>query len=163
MDERIGILGGTFDPVHIGHLLAARDAGEALDRLRVIFVPTAIPPHKLDREISPAKIRMAMLQLAIRDQPAFAVSDVELRREGPSFSIDTVEVLKGDLPGSELFFLIGRDNLRAIRTWKEPGRLFSICIVVLIGRPGSTPPAREDDLPGPARTLDIHRTKFFAY
>jgi nicotinate-nucleotide adenylyltransferase len=155
--ENIGILGGTFDPIHVGHLLAAQDTMEALTLDRVIFVTASIPPHKTGKGISPAETRLAMVKLAVENNPSFYASDIEIRRSGPSFSVDTVEDLKCNFPNSEFFFLVGEDNLPEIWAWKEPERLFGLCRMVVIGRPGGRNPARDMDLPGPVITLNIHR------
>jgi nicotinate-nucleotide adenylyltransferase len=87
--DKLGILGGTFDPIHIGHLLLARDAMEALHLDKIVFVPAAVPPHKLDRKTTSAAIRLAMVRLALEETPAFEVSEAEFQRGGPSFSVDT--------------------------------------------------------------------------
>lgn len=157
--KRIGILGGTFDPIHVGHLLVARDAKDALKLDRVIFVPASTPPHKMDRETAPAASRLAMVHLAVQDDPDFSVSEIEYQRSGPSFSIDTIESLKEEFSGNDLFFLIGEDNLGEIWSWKEPERLFHDCRVIVIGRPGGDRMTIPSDLPGPATALDIHRIR----
>jgi len=155
--EQIGILGGTFDPIHTGHLLVAQDAMGALSLTRVIFVPAAVPPHKLERKKTSAQTRFEMVQLAVKGNLSFYVSDIEYKRSGPSFSIDTIAALKDEYSGSELYFLLGEDNLRDIWSWKEPERLFSLCEVVVIGRPGENLVEQPADLPGKLIMLDIHR------
>ena len=157
--KKTGILGGTFDPIHIGHLLVARDAMDALGLDRVVFVPAAAPPHKADRPTAPAASRLAMVHLAVRDDPDFSISEVEFRRSGPSFSIDTIGELERELPGNDLYFLIGEDNLGEIWSWKEPEALFRRCRVVVIGRLGSDRLTISPDLPGPVTTLDIQRIR----
>ena len=156
-EKKIGILGGTFDPVHIGHLLVAQDAREALGLARVVFVPAASPPHKMAGAIAPGSARFEMIQLAIRDNPAFSVSDVEFRRSGHSFSVDMVDELGKELGEVDLHFLIGEDNLKDIWSWKEPERLFRICRIVVIGRAGNRREQGPLELPGPVLALDIHR------
>jgi nicotinate-nucleotide adenylyltransferase len=155
--KKIGVLGGTFDPIHVGHLLVARDAMDALELDRVIFVPASIPPHKLETDMAPAESRLAMVRLAIGDDPDFSVSEVDFLRSGPSFSIDTVKRLQEEFPGNDLFFLIGEDNLGEIWSWKDPERLFQECRVIVIGRPGGDRITIPSDIPGPATALDIHR------
>ncbi len=155
--EKIGILGGTFDPIHVGHLLVAQDAMGALALARVVFVPAALPPHKMGRKTAPAQARLEMVHLAVRGNPSFSVSDIEFRRSGPSFSVDTITTLRDEFSGGEIFFLIGEDNLKDLWSWKEPERLFSLCQVVVIGRPGEKCLMETRDLPGEVRRLDIHR------
>ncbi len=157
--KKIGILGGTFDPIHIGHLLVGRDAMDALELDRIIFVPASIPPHKMETEMAPAANRLAMVHLAVRDDPDFSVSEVDFWRSGPSFSIDTIARLREEFPENDLFFLIGEDNLEEIWSWKEPERLFRECRVIVIGRPGGGGMTVPSDLPGPATALDIHRIR----
>jgi len=155
--EKIGILGGTFDPVHFGHLLLAQDAMEALGLDRVTFVPASVPPHKMEKETTSASDRYEMVRLAVEDNPLFTLSDVEFKRSGPSFSVDTITRLKEEIGDGDLYFLIGADNLDEIWTWKDPEKLFQICRVVVIGRPGLELESKQNDLPGPVTTLDILR------
>ncbi len=119
--ETIGILGGTFDPVHHGHLILARDAVEQLGLTRLIFVPAAINPHKLARggPAAPADARLAMLRAAIAGEPRFGVDDCELRRAGPSFSIDTVREFHARWPEAGLVYLLGADNIADLPTWRD--------------------------------------------
>ena len=155
--EKIGVLGGTFDPIHLGHLLVARDAMEALGLDRVIFVPAAAPPHKVKEETAPAPQRYEMVRLAVEDNPSFSVSGVEIQRSGPSFSVDTVIRLRKEHEQGDFFFLIGEDNLDDIWSWKEPEKLFQICHVVVIGRAGRDRESKRIELPGPVTNLDVHR------
>jgi nicotinate-nucleotide adenylyltransferase len=155
--EKIGILGGTFDPIHTGHLLVAQDAMGALALTRVIFVPAAVPPHKTGRRKTSARTRFEMVQLAVKGNSSFSVSDIEFKRSGPSFSIDTIAALKDEYSGNEFFFLIGEDNLRDIWSWKKPEQLFGLCEVVVIGRPGEKLVDQPAELPGNLTRLDIHR------
>jgi nicotinate-nucleotide adenylyltransferase len=116
---RLGLYGGTFDPIHHGHLILARDAMELLNLDRVIFIPAAISPHKLASTPAPAQLRRDMVAAAIADDPAFAVDDLELHRSGPSFTIDTVEEMESRHAGAELFYFIGYDNIAELHTWRR--------------------------------------------
>ena len=138
---RLGIFGGTFNPIHWGHLVLAETARETLALDRVVFIPTRHPPHKRASHLLPGSVRFALVQLAIRDHPNFVASDIELQREGPSYSIDTVRILHQQLPQAKLFLLMGADML-SVRwiAWDELKRL---CTVVVAHRPGSRPVRRE--------------------
>ena len=138
---RIGIFGGTFNPVHVGHLLLADTARDVLALDRVLFVPTSQPPHKRAKDLLPGAVRLELLNLAIRDNPAFVASDIELQREGVSYSIDTVRTLHQQLPQAKLFLLLGQDMLGVEwLAWEEITRL---CTVAAAGRPGTKPPRRK--------------------
>jgi nicotinate-nucleotide adenylyltransferase len=142
----LGILGGTFDPVHLGHLAVAEEAREALDLERVIFVPAARPPHKLDVEVSPAEHRAAMLDLAVRDNPDFAISRMELERPGPSYSVDTVAAIAGQSAREgrpEPVFILSAEALEGLPTWREPRRILELSRIAVAPRPGSAVPGRD--------------------
>lgn len=130
---RIGVFGGTFDPVHVGHLAIANAALEELTLDRVYFVPARRSPLKEDRPIASADDRLAMLGAATRDEPRFRVSRVELDREGPSFTVDTLETMRGE---GELFLILGSDAYADFERWHEPGRIRHLATVVLAARPG---------------------------
>ena len=132
---RIGVFGGTFNPVHLGHLLLAETARDALQLDRVLFIPTRRPPHKRLPGLLDGTVRLRMVRLAIKDHPAFAASDLELQRSGPSYSIDTVTALRCALPDAKLFLLIGQDML-AVR-WAAWNELKRLCTVAAVRRPGS--------------------------
>ena len=133
---KTGILGGTFNPIHLAHLRIAEQAQQTFRLDRVIFIPAADPPHKtIAGEVSFAH-RMAMVERAIRDYPAFEASDLETRRSGKSFSVDTLEILQRQDPAGERFFIIGLDSYREIASWKDFARLFSLCHLVVATRPG---------------------------
>lgn len=134
---RIGILGGTFDPVHIGHLRIAEEIGEDLALDKVYLVPGGQPPHKKNQRITPFKDRLAMARLAIKDNERLDVLDLEGRREGLSYSIETFQDLTHRFaPEAEFFFLIGADAFFEIKTWKEYQRLFDYTHFVVFRRPG---------------------------
>ena len=133
---KTGILGGTFNPVHMAHLAIAEEVKQAFQLDRILFIPAAEPPHKdVAGEVS-FKHRLAMVKLAIQDKPDFQVSDLEIRRQGKSYSVDTLEILKQEDPDGELFFIIGLDSYRDIASWKEFDRIFSLCQLVVTTRPG---------------------------
>jgi nicotinate-nucleotide adenylyltransferase len=134
--KRLGILGGTFDPIHSGHLILAEQLKEELKLQKVIFIPSANPPHKVNHPISPAKDRMKMVKLAIRDNPDFLISDLELKRKGKSYTIDTLTRFAKLYQDSELFFLLGSDAIDELPTWKEPYKIFQKVKVVVALRPG---------------------------
>jgi len=120
-DGPIGILGGTFDPIHVAHLAIAEEAREALGLAKVVFIPAALPPHKVDRPVSEPRHRLAMVELAIADNPAFEASRVELDRTGPSYTADTLERLA--LDGADLVLILSAEAFRELRTWHEPQRI----------------------------------------
>lgn len=136
MPKRIGIMGGTFDPVHCGHLLVAEQAREQLNLDEVWFMPAGIPPHKKREGISHATDRMAMLQLAIADHPSFRVTDVELRREGPSYTVDTMSILTRQNPDAQFFFLVGADMIDILPKWHRFEELAVMVTFVGVARPG---------------------------
>ncbi len=136
ISEKIGILGGTFNPVHLGHLILAEQAREQYELSRVLLVPCAQPPHKAPSNLASAKQRMGMLRLALEHDLHLEASNMEIHRGPPSYSVDTVQELKDDLPDSELFFVIGADSLLDLHTWKNVDRLLDLCTFVTYGRPG---------------------------
>lgn len=134
---RVGVIGGTFDPIHIGHLIIAEGARDALDLQRVIFVPAGQPPHKRSSRISPAEHRLKMVRLAIAGNGCFTASRVDIDREGPSYTVDTVRLLHDAWgPDVRIYLLIGGDSLAELPTWYQPERLLEICQVVAVPRPG---------------------------
>ncbi|MEX2118291.1 MAG: nicotinate-nucleotide adenylyltransferase [Pirellulales bacterium] len=134
---RLGLFGGTFDPVHYGHLLLAELCREAAGLDTVWFVPAAVPPHKLDRELAPAAQRVEMLELAIGGQESFAVGTMEVDRGGVSYTVDTLAAMAAEYPGSELFLLLGADSLRDLPTWREPGRILELATPLVARRSGA--------------------------
>jgi nicotinate-nucleotide adenylyltransferase len=135
---RWGLFGGTFDPIHIGHLRCASEMLEIFDLNRIIFVPAARPPHKLYAAITPFCHREQMVRLAIEGNPAFSFSDVENRREKTSYSVETVEYIldKHRLENLALYFILGQDAFHAIRTWKDWERILMLCHFAVMTRPG---------------------------
>lgn len=135
---KIGIYGGTFDPIHHGHLILARDAVESLGLERVIFVPNVISPHKPSSVPTPAEVRHEMVRAATAPEPDFAVDEAELQRLGPSYTIDTVLELKEKHPDAELFYLIGHDNVPELRTWRRIEDLALLVRFVVLNRADET-------------------------
>lgn len=140
--RRIGVFGGTFDPPHVGHLALAEWAREALALERVIFVPAARPPHKRGKRMSPAVDRVAMTRLAVRGNPAFTVSTLEVRRTGPSYTVDTLRALARAHPPATLWLLMGEDSLHEFHTWHAPDRILELARLAVAGRPGARAPRR---------------------
>ncbi len=136
--ERIGILGGTFDPPHIGHLILAQHALDALNFSKLLFVPAADPPHKQQETKSPVEHRLAMLNCAIMDNPQFAMSRVDVDRPGPHYSVDMVRLLQPDFPKAELYFIMGGDSLRDLPKWHQPQELIRLCKIAVMRRPQTT-------------------------
>jgi nicotinate-nucleotide adenylyltransferase len=148
----IGIFGGSFNPIHLGHLRAAEEVreAEALDEVR--FVPTALPPHKEPATLVSGAHRLRMVELAIAGAPAFRVSTLELDRHGLSFSIDTLRALRAEVGASaRLVFVLGRDAFREFHTWKEHAAIFGLCDVVVVTRPPASAALGPEEIPLAAR------------
>lgn len=128
-------MGGTFNPIHLGHLRAAEEVAESLQLTQVIFMPAAKPPHKSDGKIVPFEHRYRMLELALAGNPLFELSDLEHRRPGKSYSVETVTQLSSQL-GEDLYFVVGLDAFSELPTWKSYRELFSLCHFVVVARPG---------------------------
>jgi nicotinate-nucleotide adenylyltransferase len=133
---KIGILGGTFNPVHIGHLILAEEAREKLGLDKIIFIPANLPPHKDNVDIAPPKARLRMLKLAIKGNKHFAVSNIEIKRDGRSYTIETVEALKKKLSNEELYFIIGSDLLNYFNEWKDLDKIMAMVKFIVATRPG---------------------------
>ena len=133
---RVGVLGGTFDPVHNGHLHIARSLRQALDLDRIVWVPAGRPPHKAGQIVSSDRDRLAMLRLALAESPFDEISTVDIDRAGPSYTADTLELLQEQLAPARLVFLIGEDSLRDLPTWHDPDRIVSAAELAVAGRPG---------------------------
>ncbi|MFC2031263.1 nicotinate-nucleotide adenylyltransferase [Chloroflexota bacterium] len=137
--ERLGILGGTFDPIHHGHLVAAGEAYHQLGLDRVLFVPAGNPPHKLRDPITAARHRLRMLELATAEAPHLGISHVDLERPGPCYTLDTLRTLRAEWgPEPAFFFVEGADSLAEILTWHQPERLIELCELAVVERPGIT-------------------------
>ncbi len=141
---RTGILGGTFDPIHLGHLAIAEEVREALGLEAVLFLPAGIPPHKPGRRIAPATDRVAMVEAAIAGNPAFRLSRVEVDRPGPSFAVDTLDAIAGAARAAgrepDLWWIMSAEAFADIRAWREPERFIASCRVALVPRPGAPRP-----------------------
>ena len=134
---RVGVLGGTFDPIHLGHLKIAEEVRLKLDLERVLFIPTGQPRLRTDKYLSPVADRLRMVELATSDNPYFQVCDNETRRGGPTYTVDTLIELRGSLgTDASLYFIVGVDVLRRFHDWKEPERVLELCNVVVVTRPG---------------------------
>lgn len=142
---RVAVFGGTFNPVHYGHLRLAEEAKEACGLDRVVFMPTFITPHKLTESLTPARVRFELVKSAIEDNPGFSVSDLEIRREGRSFTVDTVrELLKED---TEVFLILGSDSFNDIASWHEYEDLLRLASFIVAPRPNHLPKPLEEVLP----------------
>ncbi len=136
---KLGLYGGSFNPVHLGHLLVAQAALEELGLDRIIFIPAAQSPFKLDSQHAPAAARLRWLRLALAGQPGYEVDDQEIQRGGVSYSIDTLREYSRRFPGAELFYLIGADNVAKLNEWREPAELARRAEFVVVPRPGGEP------------------------
>ena len=155
--KRIGILGGSFDPPQMGHLILAEYSRESLNMDHILFVPVADHPIKKGEIRLPVKHRLAMLALAIEDNPHFSVSRVDIDRNGPHYSADTVKILRAQNPRAELFFVMGGDNLRSLPTWERAQELYACCRLAVMRRADEDIAAdmHGDLLPGLAEQVDI--------
>lgn len=134
---KFGILGGTFDPPHNGHLYIAEAAQRALRLAQIVFMPAQQPPHKLGEPVSPLKTRVAMLHLALRHHPTFVLSLLEAERAGPSYTVDTLRALHNELAlDAEIFFIMGEDSLVNFPTWHQPTEIVKLCKLAVLQRPG---------------------------
>jgi nicotinate-nucleotide adenylyltransferase len=135
---KIGLFGGTFDPIHWGHLRSAEEVAETFLLDRVYFIPAAIPPHKRGQTTTPAADRLRMVRLAVARNPRFRASKIEISRKGVSYSIDTIRQFEGKKrKGDSLYFIIGLDAFREIGTWKDFADIFPLCHFIVTSRPGN--------------------------
>jgi nicotinate-nucleotide adenylyltransferase len=149
--RRLGILGGTFDPIHHGHLVAAQEAYHQLALDLVLWLPAGAPPHKIKQPVASAAHRLRMIELAIAARPHFALSRLDMDRPGPSYTVETLELLRAEWgPAPAFFFIEGADSLADIATWYRPERLLALCELAVVGRPGAAfdLPSLEERLPG---------------
>ena len=138
MGRRIGVLGGTFDPIHLGHLIVAEEVADRCRLDRVLFVPAAEPPHKRRPEISGVELRTRMVQEAIAHNSRFALSRVEVDRQGVSYTVDTLRLLRDEFgDDAELFLIVGRDSAEDMAAWSQPAELTRLAHVVVADRPGT--------------------------
>jgi nicotinate-nucleotide adenylyltransferase len=134
---KIGVLGGTFDPVHRGHIMMAEEAKKSLNLAEVLMVPAGQPMSRdRDNQVTSAEHRLEMLRLAVDDEPDVKISTVELERPGASYTVDTLSVLKQEYTGGDLYFILGWDSLEYIDRWRQPERIIELCRLVAIPRPG---------------------------
>lgn len=153
----IGVMGGTFDPIHNGHLAVAEEVRVRLNLAEILFVPAGQPWLRIDRPISPAEHRVAMVRLAITGKPYFKLSTMEIERPGPTYTVDTMVELQAQFgSGADLFFILGWDSLVQLPEWKEPSRLITLCRLVAVPRPCCAKPdlkELESLIPGLARRV----------
>lgn len=161
MRMKIGILGGTFNPIHIGHLILAEEAREKLGLDKVIFVPAYLPPHKDNSDIIDAKVRLSMARLAINGNEYFSVSEVEIKRNGRSFTIETIKEFKRIYPGPEhdLYFIIGSDLLKYLDDWKDLSEIISLVKFIAATRPGYP----LEKIPAYIKTMEIRAVDVSAF
>ena len=159
LPPRVGIFGGTFNPIHSAHLRGAEEVREAQGLEQVVFVPSGIPPHKGREHLAPAAHRLSMVRLAIRGNPFFRVSAIEIARGGPSFSVDTVRALRRRMPAARVAFILGLDAFAEIGTWRDYLSLFALCDMVVTSRPGAADVALDRVLPVAARSDFCYRRR----
>ena len=152
---RIGLLGGSFDPPHNGHLLAAGDAFDALALDRLVFIPAAVQPLKAQQDAASAEHRLAMVRLLIGDDPRFGVDPVEINRGGLSYTVETLSAFAAEKPTAELFWLVGADVVRSFAKWREPERITELATVVVLERTDEAPDLAS--MPGKPRRLATRR------
>lgn len=157
MSRQIGIFGGSFDPIHLGHLIVAEFAREQLGLDEVRLIPARLPPHKQSRSLTAPSARLDMVELALAGNPGLVADSRELRREGPSYTIDTLESLKSEDPKADLFLLLGADMLADLPNWHRPEDVQSIATLVLADRAEASPHHGNDPPIRPGRRLDMPR------
>jgi nicotinate-nucleotide adenylyltransferase len=157
---KLGVFGGTFNPIHNGHLALAEAVQKAQDLETVLFVPAARPPHK-DRDLAPVEDRLEMVRIAVSGRAGFEVSDIEVARPGVSYTVDTLEALQGLRPDAELFFIIGEDSIPELPGWRKTRRILELARVVAVNRPGSNAGYCPESFPGvpPATLLRLERDR----
>ena len=143
--KSLGILGGTFDPIHMGHLRMAEHVFQRMELEQIIFIPAYVPPHKLGQDFAPAADRYAMTELAVADNPHFIVSDMEIKRTGVSYTIDTIRELHRQYADKELHFIIGADSVAQLHTWHNIEEMLEMTTFVAVWRPGYEGAMEEQD------------------
>lgn len=159
---RIGLFGGTFNPIHLGHLRSAEEIRQVCVLDHIYFIPSARPPHKGGQNIAPAQDRLNMVELAVADHSAFSASAVELERSGPSYSVDTIRFFLSACPSAELFFIVGLDAFLDIHTWKAYETIPDLCHVIVTSRPGMPLPT-DSFLPVAFQTAFCYDSKLRMY
>ena len=154
---RLGIFGGTFDPPHVGHLIVARDAAESLELDRLLLVVAAQSPTKLGTPGTPGPVRLRMVEAAVQDDPVLEASDLEVRRGGTSWTIDTLQELRARHADAELFLLIGVDQWRDFSAWKDPQGIAALATVAVMARDGQEPLRADPGLTVPCRRVPVRR------
>ena len=152
--RRVGVFGGTFDPPHLGHSIVAAEVMEALRLDRLLWVPAAVPPHKQGRRVTSAEVRRRMVAAAVRDHPGFELCDLELQRDGVSYTVDTLRRLRSDHPAWSLYLIIGADLLEGFASWRDPDAIRRMARLVAISR-GATATPPGSDVPGGVRTVRV--------
>ena len=153
---RLGVLGGTFDPLHLGHLIVAHDVAEELGLDRVLLVLAARPPHKITA-LSPAELRLEMLEAALAHDPVLVASDIEVRRAGPSYTIDTLREIRALYPEAELVLVIGADQWQQFETWKDPRGIARMATIAVMTREGDDPAVVDPGVAVPSRVVPVTR------
>jgi nicotinate-nucleotide adenylyltransferase len=156
---KVGVFGGTFDPPHLGHLVVAQEVQYRLELDTVLWVPAASPPHKVGQEITPGPVRMEMVRAAIGSDLRFRASDMELRRDGPSYTIDTLRELREARPNDELFLIIGADQLAELHSWRDLDGIRELATIIGFGREGDTPAEVDGVQVVPVPRIDISSTE----
>jgi nicotinate-nucleotide adenylyltransferase len=154
---RIGVFGGTFDPPHIGHLILASEAQQQYHLDRVLWVLTPYPPHKKSQKISLINDRLHMVKQAISANKDFSLSHVDVDRDPPHYAVDTMEILKAEMPGSELFYLMGLDSINDLTTWHKPANFVHLCDgIILMQRQGVVVDTSKLEMDFPGISLKLH-------
>lgn len=146
MPDSVGLLGGTFDPPHNGHLRVAQDVLQGLDLDRVLLIPVRVPPHKRAEGVTPAALRLEMVRAAVAGVPGLDVSGIEVEREGPSYTVDTLRQMHDERPDAELTFIVGADQLAEMADWKDPAEISALARLAVMNRGGVEPVEPDWDL-----------------